>query len=167
MNKYFIPTPETLEDLKTQYRGYAMMHHPDRGGDTETMKEINAEHDALFLKLKDVHKNKDGERHTSRQTSSETSDNFKDLVNELMKMEDIVIEIIGCFVWVTGETKPYKEKLKALKFWWHSKKKAWYLKPDDYRRRSHKDYDLEEIRIMYGTNGQVHSNGRVKIDSGK
>jgi len=166
MTKYFIPTPKTLEDLKTEYRQLAMIHHPDRGGDTETMKEINAEYDALFPKLKDIHKNKDGETYTAYKASSETSDNFKDLIDQLMKMEDIVIEIIGCFVWVTGDTKPHKEKLKALKFHWHSKKKAWYLKPEDYRKRSRKDYDLEEIRAMYGTAGQVHSNGRVKLDNG-
>jgi len=163
MTNYFTPTPETLEDLKMQYRQLAMIHHPDRGGDTEIMKEINAEYDTLFPKLKDVHKNKDGETYTASQASSETSDNFKDLIDQLMKMDDIVIEIIGCFVWVTGDTKPHKEKLKSLKFRWHSKKKAWYLKPEDYRKRSHKDYDLEEIRAMYGTTGQVNSNGTTKL----
>ena len=167
MSKYFIPTPETLEELKTQYRYYAMNHHPDRGGATEIMQEINTEYDALFIKLKDVHKNKSGETYTSHQASSETSDNFKSLIDVLMKMEDIVIEIIGCFVWVTGDTKPYKEKLKALKFQWHSKKKAWYLKPEDYHKSSRKDYDLEEIRTMYGTTGQVHSNGTIKLDVAK
>jgi len=167
MSKYFIPRPETIEELKMQYRGYAMMHHPDRGGANEIMQEINAEYDTLFLKLKDVHKNKSGETYTSHQASSETADNFKELIAELMGMEDVVIEIIGCFVWVTGDTKPHKEKLKALKFQWHSKKKAWYLKPKDYQRRSRKDYDLEEIRTMYGTKGQVHSYGRVKLDTDK
>ena len=81
-----------------------------------------------------------------------------------MKMDDIVIEIIGCFVWVTGNTKPNKEDLKDLKFQWHSKKTAWYLKPEDYKKRSHKDYNLDEIREMYGTSGEVRSKGTEKLN---
>ena len=164
MNKYFKPMPETLEELKSMYRKLAMEHHPDRGGNGETMKAVNAEYDMLFPKLKDVHKNKDGEKYTARQESTETADQFKTLIDELMRMDDIVIEVIGCFVWVTGNTKPSKDKLKELKFQWHSKKIAWYLKPDDYRNRSRKEYSLDEIRVMYGTSGEMNSKGSVKLN---
>jgi len=61
MNKYFTPVPKTLEELKTMYRQLAMTYHPDRKGDTEIMKEVNAEYDMLFAVLKDTHKDKDGE----------------------------------------------------------------------------------------------------------
>ena len=50
----------TLEDLKRAYRNLAMKHHPDRGGDVETMKEVNALYDEFFDRLKDVHRNRDG-----------------------------------------------------------------------------------------------------------
>ena len=163
MNRFFTPTPETLEELKAQYRKLAMLHHPDRGGDTELMKAVNAEYDLLFPKLKDVHKTKEGETYTARTQTTETADQFKDLISELMKMDNITIEVIGCFVWVTGDTKPHKDKLKALKFKWHTKKLAWYLAPDDYRKRSRKDYELDEIRSMYGTSGEMNSRGVVKL----
>ena len=162
MNKFFTPMPETAEELKSMYRQLAMKHHPDRGGDTEAMKAVNAEYDALFPLLKNVHKNKDGE--TYHKESTETADYFKSLIDELMRMDNIVIEVMGCFVWVTGETKPHKDKLKALKFQWHTKKVAWYLKPEDYRKRSRKEYGLDEIRRMYGTSGQVNSKGTTKLD---
>ena len=158
-NNYFIPIPGTLEELKGQYRKLAFQHHPDKGGDTEIMKAINNEYDELFAKLKNVHKTKDGETYTAKQESTETADQFKDLINELMKMDNIIIEIIGCFAWVTGETKPYKEKLKELKFQWHNGKTAWYLKPEDYNHRSHREYGLDEIRAMYGTSGEMNSTG--------
>ena len=164
MNRFFTPTPETLEELKAMYRKLAMLHHPDRGGDTETMKTVNAEYDALFPNLKDVHKTKDGETYTARQSTTETADQFKDLISELMKMDNITIEVIGCFVWVTGDTKPHKEQLKALKFKWHTKKLAWYLAPDDYRKRSRKEYALDEIRSMYGTSGEMNSRGVRKLN---
>jgi len=162
--KYFKPTPTTLEELKAMYRKLAFQHHPDRGGNAETMKAVNNEYDALFPKLKDVHKTKDGETYTARQTTTETADQFKDLIAELMKMDDITIEIIGCFVWVTGDTRPHREQLKALRFKWHQKKIAWFLAPEDYRKQSRRDYGLDEIRNMYGTSGKVNSNGTTKID---
>jgi len=164
MYKFFTPTPETLEELKGQYRKLAQQHHPDRGGDTATMQEINAEYDTLFPLLKDIHKTKDGETYTARRESTETADQFKDLITELMKMEGITIEIIGSFVWVTGDTKPHKERLGTLNFQWHRKKTAWYLPPDGYRPRSRKDYDLDEIRHMYGSRGKVNSRGMTKLE---
>ena len=161
---YFKPTPKTLEDLKKQYRKLAFRHHPDKSGDTDTMKAVNNEYDNLFKELKDIHKTKDGETYTAKQATSETPDQFKDLINELMKMDDIIVEIIGCFVWVTGNTKPHREKLKELKFQWHNKKSAWYLKPENYRRKSRKEYGLDEIREMYGSNGQMNSTGTIKLN---
>jgi len=164
MYKFFTPKPTTLEELKAQYRKLAMQHHPDRGGDTETMKAINAEYDRLFPLLKDTHKTKDGETYTARQATSETAEHFKAIIDQLMRMDGITIEVIGCFVWVTGDTKPHKDQLKGLGFKWHTKKIAWYLAPEDYRKRSRKDYALDEIRDMYGTSGKVNSRGSVKID---
>jgi len=163
MYKFFTPAPETLEELKGQYRKLAQKHHPDRGGDTATMQAINAEYDELFPLLKDIHKTKDGETYTARQATTETADQFKDLITELMKMDNIEIEVIGCFVWVTGDTKPHREQLKSLKFKWHNKKTAWFLAPDGYRPRSRREYDLDEIRDMYGTGGKVHSHGTTKL----
>ena len=163
-SQYFTPVPQTLEELKAQYRRLAMEHHPDRGGSEETMKSINNEYDVLFPRLKDVHQTKDGVKYTAKQENPETADNFKDLIDKLMRMDRIVIEVIGCFVWVTGDTKPHKEELKELRFHWHNKKSAWYLKPEDYRRQSRKEYNLDEIRNMYGSGGKVNSTGTPKID---
>ena len=78
-------------------------------------------------------------------------------------MDDITLEIIGCFIWVTGNTRPYKDTLKTMRFQWHTKKTAWYLKPEDYKKQSRKDYDLNEIREMYGTSGEVKSKGTEKV----
>ena len=164
MKHQFFSNSKTLEELKKQYRELAMKHHPDKGGDTEIMKKINAEYDNLFAKLKDVHQTKDGETYTAKQSTTETPEYFKKIIDELMRMDDVIIEIIGCFIWLTGNTRQYKDQIKALKFQWHSKKIAWYLKPDDYKKRSHKDYDLEEIRNMYGTSGEVKSTGTIKLD---
>jgi curved DNA-binding protein CbpA len=160
---YFKPLPQTAEELKKQYRELAHKHHPDSDGNEEDMKIVNSEYAILFEKLKNVHVNAQGERY--EKVTEETPEHFINIINELMRMDNIIIEVIGCFVWVSGDTKPYKEILKSLNFKWHTKKLCWYLAPEDYRRRSRKDYSLDEIRNMYGTSGAMNSNGTFKIAS--
>lgn len=148
----YILNVTTLEELKKEYKQLALIHHPDVGGDTEAMKAINVEYDFLFEKLKNTHKNKDGEYYTKENTA-ETAGEWKDIIDSLIQihMEGATIEIIGSFVWVSGNTKPYKEQLKELNFKWSQNKESWYMPPEGYRRQSRKKYNLNEIRDMYGS----------------
>lgn len=41
----------TLDELKSAYRRLVMVYHPDRGGDNETMKEINYEYSRRLKRL--------------------------------------------------------------------------------------------------------------------
>ena len=63
--------PRTLEELKKQYRSLALKHHPDRGGRTQDMQEINNEYEALFARLKNVHQNAQGEVYTQQAETTE------------------------------------------------------------------------------------------------
>lgn len=40
-----------IEELRRLYRKLLKEHHPDNGGDEETMKEINLEYDRVFSDL--------------------------------------------------------------------------------------------------------------------
>ena len=84
------------------------------------MKILKAEYETLFARMKNIHVNKDGE--TYEKETQETSQEIQLLIADLLKLDGIEIEIIGCFVWITGDTKLHKERLKALRFRWHSKK---------------------------------------------
>lgn len=70
--KYFTNI-KTLDDLKKEYRRLVMLNHPDRGGDVETMKEINNEYDALFpvFKLKYNQTASEPTHETAQSTRSE------------------------------------------------------------------------------------------------
>lgn len=62
----------------------------------------------------------------------------------------VKVEICGMWVWVTGETKPVKDVLKAAGFWWAKNKQAWYYsgkRPGFHRT----ELDLEAIRTLHGS----------------
>lgn len=152
MNVKHILNVETLEELKREYKRLAFIFHPDCGGNTKTMQEINNEYDYLFATLKNTHKNKDGEFY-QKENTSETPDEWKNLIFKLfsLKMVNTIIEVIGSFLWVSGETKPYKDQLKTLGFKWSTNKSAWYIAPTNYKKRSRQVYEMNDIRNMYGT----------------
>lgn len=64
----------SLEDLKKQYRKLALANHPDKGGRTEVMQEINIEFDVLFKVWKD--KITDSNEQPTSETASEYRRNF-------------------------------------------------------------------------------------------
>ena len=125
-----------------------MKYHPDMGGDEEIMKSINLEYEIIFEKVKNTHKNKYGEKY--EKDTDEIPKDFIDLINELVRLNNIQIEIIGSFIWISGDTKPHKETLKSLGFKWHSKKKNWYRSPKGYKRFGKKSYSMNDLRNMYG-----------------
>lgn len=149
----FLKDATTLEELKQLYKKLALKHHPDCGGDEEIMKALNNEYDELFEKLKNTHKNKEGEFYTKE--TEETPNHWRDIISQLLalKMENVIIEVMGSFLWVSGNTRPYKEKLgkKGLGMRYSKNKQSWYLSPPDYKRRGNKKYDLDDIRGMYGS----------------
>ncbi|MCL2253467.1 MAG: molecular chaperone DnaJ [Lachnospiraceae bacterium] len=164
--KFFVPIPETLEELKKLYKSLAMKHHPDViGGDAETMKIINSEYDHLFPLLKDLHKNAQGEKYTAHTPNAESSNQFKDIISKIIHLDGILIEIIGSFIWITGDTRAYKDVFKALNFKWHKTKIAWYLPPEGYKKRHSKTYSLDEIRDIFG-NEEIESKVAKKVKAG-
>ena len=44
----YIKNVQSYDDLKSQYRKLALVHHPDAGGDIKAMQAINSEYDQLF-----------------------------------------------------------------------------------------------------------------------
>ena len=147
--KWFTPTPKTLEELKKQYRTLAMKHHPDCGGTVEAMQQINNEYDSLFEQLKTVHTTSTGDTYTV--DTHEASEQFKNIINRLIVLEGISIEIIGSWLWVTGNTYQHKEIIKSLMFRWSNSKRAWYFHGNDYHKTSRKTFSLDEIRDLFGS----------------
>lgn len=141
--------PQTLEELKKQYKQLAIKHHPDMGGSTQDMQEINAEYEMWFKKF------------TTEETT-ETSEEYRIIIETLINLEGIEIEICGTWVWITGDTKPHKETLKGIGFKWASKKHAWYWHSEGYKKMHKGNYTLDEIREMHGSQ-KVRTEHKTRI----
>lgn len=143
--------PKTLEELKKQYHKLAIKCHPDRGGNVADMQAINNEYDLLFARLNNVHETAEGKTYTSKNETTETSDEFRAIINALINLVGIQVEICGCWIWLTGNTYNHRDMLKALHFRFSRSKKAWYYHSEPYNKRGRKTFTLDEIRRLYGS----------------
>ena len=149
--KYF-RNCRTAEELKKEYRKLAMKLHPDIvGGDGEEFKEMQAEFEKLWERLKDVHQTAEGKTYTAWQETTETPQEFIHIINVLIGLQGVDVEMCGSWIWVSGNTKEHKETLKQLNFKWAHKKQAWYYHSEPYRKRSRRELTLDEIRDMFGS----------------
>jgi hypothetical protein len=156
MKKTYFAGCRCSEDLKELYRKLALANHPDRGGDLETMKTINAEFDTTFERLKNIHRSikddaTENPYYTAAKATTETAGEFRDIIEALLKMEGTTVELIGRWIWVTGNTKEYKDTLKAMGFKWAAKKLAWSWHKDEDWTSSRGKYSLNDIRGRYGS----------------
>jgi hypothetical protein len=143
-------------DIKAKYRKLALENHPDMGGETRIMQEINAAYlialqaiDGTTTVVRDTETGKDVEYVYNYRQDTEQA--VIDIIDQLLKLKmvDVDVYIVGVWVWVSGNTKPYKEELKGLKLRWHSKRLKWYFKP--YRGRTHySNKSFDTLLNQYG-----------------
>ena len=143
---------QTIEEIKKQYRTLAQIYHPDHnrtGTDTnQIMAEINSQYEKFrYVKFTGIN------HETKKEYTQEFNpfDGYRELIDQLIKLQGIQIELCGTWLWITGDTKQHKDTLKELNFSFSGKKLAWYWKPGTYRKKSKKELNLDEIRNLYGS----------------
>ena len=145
--KYFTNC-KTLNELKSEYRRLVMIHHPDRGGDPEIMKQINNDHDERFEQLKAGYNATADDNHKC----AETPEEFRDILNVLFTLDGLEIELCGSWLWIGGNTREHKDALKAAGCTWCSKKKLWSWHHPEEKRTYHRGKrSIDEIRAKYGS----------------
>ncbi len=128
-----------LEDLKKEYRRLAKELHPDHGGSTQAFQEMLNQYDEALKRL----------LNSSTDDEIDNLEDLKETLKELLEIQDIIIELVGSWVWVSGETKVHKELLKSLHFRWSAKRLRWYLAPEGSKRRASKG-SFQDICNRYG-----------------
>lgn len=138
----------TLDDVKKAFRDYARRLHPDNGGDGEAFKAMQAQYKTAFERCKDTHRAADGTTYTKQTT--ETPEEFAAIINAIIHLQGIKIEIIGAWVWVSGDTYPHREAIKSAGFWYSKSKKAWYHNGDKEPRKRRGHYSMDGLRAKWG-----------------
>ncbi|MCM1224699.1 MAG: hypothetical protein NC548_60650 [Lachnospiraceae bacterium] len=145
MSKWFTDVKD-VETLRKRYKELLKTHHPDNGGDEETMKEINAEYDRISARMS--RESKPSEESTADDSKAE-NEAFKAVINGIINI-NADVEIIGSWVWVHGGYE-YRELLKSIGFRYAPRKKCWCWHFGEYRRHHKGEVSLDEIRLKYGS----------------
>ncbi len=144
MKTQYFQDCRTLEEVKRKYKELAMLHHPDRGGNTATMQDINNEYESVM---------KNPFFSFSEQTEQEQQEFIKypEIIDQVIGLQGIIIELIGNWIWISGNTYPYKSQLKQIGFYFAPKKVMWYYRPADYKSSNRSPKTIEYIRLKYGS----------------
>lgn len=168
MNKYF-NNINTLEELRKQYKELLKLHHPDNGGNVSEMQEINAEYDQLFKVLKNQHENNCSSNRASTSTDYNNmkydfaeDEKLREMLNKIIHFDGIDIELVGAWIWVSGNTYACKKDLKELGFRWASQKKMWYWHSEVFQKKSRKTLSMDDIRNYYGST-EIKNTGKMVL----
>lgn len=137
----------TTDEIKREYKRLARQHHPDLGGDTRTMQEINAAFDAACREF--VPREKPGKSESYYDWRASVDEALRQIIEQVIHLSGIEIEICGAWIWATGDTRTHKETFKAHGFKWSRPKTAWYWAGCASSGRG--DWSLDDIRSAYGS----------------
>ncbi len=141
-----------LNQLKAEYKRLVMEHHPDLGGDTRTMQDINVAYEWFFNLLKNVQNVQAAQPDSHVHYTTETPEKFRAIIEVLIHLEGLEVELCGSWLWIGGNTKANREALKAAGCSWSPKKGMWYWHhKEDGARWSRGRYSMAEIRATYGS----------------
>ena len=173
MNTYF-KNVQTLDELRKQYKNLLKKYHPDNGnGSEEITKVINVEYEKLFKILKNNHSRQnttEGNTETKYSSYNDMKYDFaedsllREMLQKVIYFSDITIEIIGNWIWISGNTYQYRKELKELGFKFAGQKKCWYWHSETFRKKSHKKLSMNDIRNYYGST-EVETDGRRRLEA--
>ena len=125
-----------INEAKKIYKNLAKKLHLDVGGSTEEFKLLNEVYNFIL-----EHGIADG-------ADSEFDLELERVISKILHYENLVIEVVGSWIWLSGETRAIKEILKELKFKWASKKKMWYY--GEMKGKNPKQKNMDDIKAKYG-----------------
>ena len=138
---------ETLENLRREYHRLAFINHPDKGGDLKTMQLINDQYDKMSkLLISSDASFSEGRKEYEQQVSEE----LRERLNRIIRLPGIIIELIGSWIWITGNTFSVRDTLKEEGYKFSHPKAAWYWHKGDYFKKSGVLLSMEEMRDLWG-----------------
>lgn len=145
---------KNIEDVKEMYRKLAKQLHPDCGGDPEEFKKMSAEYTQAFNRYKNIHRGTGKKTEKAEQENhteyTESPEEFADIINKVIFMDGVEIEIVGRWIWLSGNTYNYREDIKAAGFFWSSKHKKWYYNGGTKKSKKHSKLTFDQVKDLHG-----------------
>lgn len=149
--KYF-ENIKTLEELKKAYKKLALKLHPDVNKETDTTKEFQEmqnEYERIFNQVKNKRYNTEGNIYDKE--TNEAPEEFKDIIDKIIFFEGVKIEIIGSWIWLSGNTYAYKDQIKDLNFKYSKNKKSWYFNGEEKQKYRRGHFTMDQLRERFET----------------
>jgi len=140
-----------INEAKKIYRQLAKKLHPDVGGNNEEFKILNAVYNELI------------EHKIYFSNDIKIDVELEKIISLILHFEIITIELVGSWIWVSGDTKEIKDKLKEFGFKWARKKMMWYYGEKKIFNHG-KTKSMDEIKSKYETK-TFKSKEKTKIAS--
>jgi curved DNA-binding protein CbpA len=144
----FFEQVKTLDELRREYRRLAFIYHPDKGGDTVLMQILNDQYERLSKKLINGNAEFSEDR---KEYEQQVSEEIKEMLHRIIFLQGVEIEIIGSWIWITGNTFPIRTTLKSLGFMFSHPKTAWYWHKGEYHKRNGKVQSMDDMRAFWGS----------------
>jgi len=135
-----------LDALKKQYIKLSKKYHPDAGGTTIQFQQLQQEYNILLNKIL----NNSQLNQSQKQNEKELDLAIREIVDNLVNIEGLNVELIGKWLWISGNTYPVKTILKqaGLTFIKKEGNPFWVYKGVESTSRGQSS--MEEIRKKYG-----------------
>lgn len=135
-----------IDQLKKEYFKLAKVYHPDKGGTTAQFQELGKEYDKLLKKLLS------SSNLNQEQQNNEIviDDAIKAAFDAIVTIPNITIELIGKWLWVTGNTYPVRNELKSAGLTFIKKDNIPYWVYKGVESTSRGTMSKNEIEAKYG-----------------
>ena len=172
MYRFFTPTM-TRDEIKQAYRNLAKRYHPDMGGDTATMQQLNAEYTAAMDTA--TRREMPGRSEASYTHQAATNETIRAKMEEALKVAQqfpfLEVEICGYWLWIHGTSKrgtspendAALDALRAAGYRFAHQKKLWYFAT--IPSRSRRESDMDEIRASHGSTFAQRADRRNRYNS--
>jgi len=135
-----------IDTLKKQYFQLAKKYHPDAGGTTFQFQNLQAEYEKLFKSLVN-----------GSNLSTDEKDNeividkaIRDIIDQIITLPNLNIEVVGKWLWVSGDTFPVYKILKSVGLQFIKKAGIPYWVYKGVESSGRGKMSMEEIKTKYG-----------------
>lgn len=135
-----------IDALKKEYFKKAKIYHPDAGGTTAQFQQLQSEYEKLLKKLL-----AGGKLNAEQQENEILIDEaLREVINQIIVLPGINIELVGKWLWVSGNTYPIKTELKKAGLIFIKKAGVPYWVYKGVESAGRGKLSIEEIKAKYG-----------------